>query len=210
MVPKLIVDLRYTATFESNSANAAKAAASLLNAKAVLLEALFCDWGQDGNIVFCPIHRPEYRELEKTEGTLWRNKYPKDLLPNFSIVQSLQIIRELEEIWVLFAFNSSYFERALRVLWKSSNQDNRFIALAENALRDKRRISRVATRGSNRERGLYFSGDPGNKGRADQRQAWAKDLSRARHLCGYPHPSFAVKFCQWSITLHSSMKLKIF
>ena len=136
MVPKLIVDLRYTATFESNSANAAKAAASLLNAKAVLLEALFCDWGQDGNIVFCPIHRPEYRELEKTEGTLWRNKYPKDLLPNFSIIQSLQIIRELEEIWVLFAFNSAYFERALRVLWKSSNQDNRFIAVAESALPD--------------------------------------------------------------------------
>jgi hypothetical protein len=48
-------------------------------------------------------HRPEYRELEKTEGALWRNKYPKELLPNFTIVQSLQIIRELEEIWVLFA-----------------------------------------------------------------------------------------------------------
>ena len=195
MAPKLIVDLRYTATFESNSANAAKAAANLLNAKAVLLEALFCDWGQEGNIVFCPIHRPEYRELEKTEGTLWRNKYPKDLLPNFSIVQSLQIIRELEEIWVLFAFNSAYFERALRVLWKSSNQDNRFIAVAESALPDKRRISRVASRGSDRERGLYSSGDPGYKRRADQRQAWAKDLSRARHLCGYPHPSSALKFC---------------
>jgi hypothetical protein len=134
MAPKLIVDLRYTATFESNSANAAKAAASLLNARAVLVEALFCDWGQEGNIVFCPIHRPEYRELEKTEGTLWRNKYPKDFLPNFTIVQSLQIIRELEEIWVLFAFSSSYFERALRVLWKASNQDNRFIAVADRTL----------------------------------------------------------------------------
>ena len=133
MPTKLIVDLRYTATFESNSANAAKAAANLLNAKAVLVEGLFCDWGQD-NIVFCPIHRPEYRELEKTEGTLWRNKYPKDILPNFTIVQSLQIIRELEEIWVLFPFSASYFERALKILWKASNQDNRFIAVADRAL----------------------------------------------------------------------------
>jgi hypothetical protein len=134
MKPKLVVDLRYTATFESNSANAARVATRLLGAEAVLVEALFCDWSAEGNILFCPIHRAEYRELETTEGTLWRNKYPKDILPNFTIIQSLQIIRELQEIWVLFPFNSSNFERALRVLWKASNQDNRFIAVAESEL----------------------------------------------------------------------------
>jgi hypothetical protein len=134
MKPKLIVDLRYTATFESNSANAARVATQILGAKAVLVEALFCDWSEDGNILFCPIHRVEYRELEKTEGTLWRNKYPKDILPNFTIIQSLQIIRELEEIWVLFPFNPSNFERALKVLWKASNRDKRFIAVAESEL----------------------------------------------------------------------------
>jgi hypothetical protein len=134
MKPKLIVDLRYTATFESNSANAARVATQMLSAKFVLVEALFCDWSEEGNILFCPIHRVEYRELETTEGTLWRNKYPKDILPNFSIIQSLQIIRELEEIWVLFPFNPSNFERALKVLWKASNRDNRFIAIAENEL----------------------------------------------------------------------------
>lgn len=134
MKPKLIVDLRYTATFESNSANAARVATQILGAKAVLVEALFCDWSEDGNILFCPIHRVEYRELEKTEGTIWRNKYPKDILPNFTIIQSLQIIRELEEIWVLFPFNPSNFERALKVLWKASNRDKRFIAVAESEL----------------------------------------------------------------------------
>ena len=134
MKTKLIVDLRYTATFESNSANAARVATQILGAKAVLVEALFCDWSEDGNILFCPIHRVEYRELEKTEGTLWRNKYPKDILPNFTIIQSLQIIRELEEIWVLFPFNPSNFERALKVLWKASNRDKRFIAVAESEL----------------------------------------------------------------------------
>ena len=134
MTPKLVTDLRYTATFESNSANAARVATQVLGTKAVLVEALFCDWSAEGNILFCPIHRVEYRELEKTEGTLWRNKYPKDILPNFTIIQSLQIIRELEEIWVLFPFNPSYFERALKVLWKASNQDNRFIVVADSAL----------------------------------------------------------------------------
>jgi hypothetical protein len=134
MKPKLLVDLRYTATFESNSANAARVATQILGAKAVLVEALFCDWSEDGNILFCPIHRVEYRELEKTEGTLWRNKYPKDILPNFTIIQSLQIIRELEEIWVLFPFNPFNFERALKVLWKASNRDKRFIAVAESEL----------------------------------------------------------------------------
>lgn len=134
MTPRLVIDLRYTATFESNSANAARVATQVLGTKAVLVEALFCDWSAEGNILFCPIHRVEYRELEKTEGTLWRNKYPKDILPNFTIIQSLQIIRELEEIWVLFPFNPSYFERALKVLWKASNQDNRFIVVADSAL----------------------------------------------------------------------------
>jgi hypothetical protein len=134
MKPKLVIDLRYTATFESNSANAARATTRLLGVKSVLVEALFCDWSEEGNILFCPIHRAEYRELEKTEGTLWRNKYPKDILPTFTIIQSLQIIRELEEIWVLFPFNPANFERALKVLWKASNQDNRFIAVAESEL----------------------------------------------------------------------------
>ena len=134
MKPKLVIDLRYTATFESNSANAARVATQILGATSVLVEALFCDWSAEGNILFCPIHRAEYRELEKTEGTLWRNKYPKDILPNFTIIQSLQIIRELEEIWVLFPFNPANFERALRVLWKASNQDKRFIAIAESEL----------------------------------------------------------------------------
>lgn len=134
MNPKLVVDLRYTATFESNSANAARVAARILSAKSVLVEALFCDWSTEGNILFCPIHRMEYRELEKTEGTLWRNKYPKDILPNFTIIQSLQIIRELEEIWVIFPFNPSNFEKALKVLWKASNQDKRFIVVAESEL----------------------------------------------------------------------------
>jgi hypothetical protein len=134
MKPKLVIDLRYTATFESNSANAARVATRILGATSVLVEALFCDWSAEGNILFCPIHRAEYRELEKTEGTLWRNKYPKDILPNFTIIQSLQIIRELEEIWVLFPFNPANFERALRVLWKASNQDKRFIAVAESEL----------------------------------------------------------------------------
>jgi hypothetical protein len=134
MAPKFVVDLRYTATFESNSANAARAATTLFGAKGVLAESLFCDWSEEGNILFCPIHRAEYRELEKTEGTLWRSKYPKDILPNFTIIQSLQIIRELEEIWVLFPFHPSYFERALRVLWKASNRDTRFIAVAEKPL----------------------------------------------------------------------------
>jgi hypothetical protein len=134
MKPKVVIDLRYTATFESNSANAARVATRILGAKSVLVEALFCDWSAEGNILFCPIHRVEYRELEKTEGTLWRNKYPKDILPNFTIIQSLQIIRELEEIWVLFPFDPSHFERALKVLWKASNQDKRFIAVAESEL----------------------------------------------------------------------------
>ena len=107
MEPKLIVDLRYTATFESNSANAARVARESLALKRFCWKPSFATGAQEGNIVFCPIHRPEYRELEKTEGTLWRNKYPKDMLPNFTIIQSLQIIRELEEIWVLFAFNSA-------------------------------------------------------------------------------------------------------
>jgi hypothetical protein len=134
MNPRLVIDLRYTATFESNSANAARVATRMLSAKSVLVEALFCDWSAEGNILFCPIHRVEYRELEKTEGTLWRNKYPKDILPNFTIIQSLQIIRELEEIWVIFPFNPSNFERALKVLWKASNQDKRFIVVAESEL----------------------------------------------------------------------------
>ena len=134
MNPRLVIDLRYTATFESNSANAARVATRMLSAKSVLVEALFCDWSAEGNILFCPIHRVEYRELEKTEGTLWRNKYPKDILPNFTIIQSLQIIRELEEIWVLFPFKPSHFERALKVLWKASNQDKRFIVVAETEL----------------------------------------------------------------------------
>jgi hypothetical protein len=134
MNPKVVIDLRYTATFESNSANAARGATQILGARSVLVEALFCDWSAEGNILFCPIHRVEYRELEKTEGTLWRNKYPKDILPNFTIIQSLQIIRELEEIWVLFPFSPANFNRALRVLWKASNQDKRFIAVAGSEL----------------------------------------------------------------------------
>jgi hypothetical protein len=134
MKPKLLADIRYTATFEPNSANAAKAVVNVYQAKYVLVEALFCNWNEEGNIVFVPIHRPEYRELETTEGTLWRNKYPKDILPNFTIIQSLQIIRELEEIWVIFAFKPAYYERALKVLWKVSNGDHRFIVVAANAL----------------------------------------------------------------------------
>ena len=37
MKPKLVIDLRYTATFESNSANAARVATRILGAKSVLV-----------------------------------------------------------------------------------------------------------------------------------------------------------------------------